>query len=75
MTDKDQGYFDLKMMVFLWFKDGVTLRDRRMAQMDIYQGLQSTPVDVRGVKVRATLEIDPSMRPWQKASAIFFTAM
>ena len=27
MTDKDQGYFDLKMMVFLWFKDGVTLRD------------------------------------------------
>ena len=75
MTDKDQGYFDLKMIVFLWFKDGVTLRDRRMAQMDIYQALQSTPVDVRGVKVRATLEIDPSKRPWQKASAIFFTAM
>ena len=44
-----------------------------MAQMDIYHALQSTPVEVRGVKVRATLEIDPAKRPWQKASAIFFT--
>ena len=60
MTDKDQGYFDLKMMVFLWFKDGVTLRDRRMALMDTHQALQRTPVEVRGAKVRATLEIDPS---------------
>ena len=75
MTDKDQGYFDLKMMVFLCFKDGVTLRDRRIPQMDIYQALQSTPVEIRGVKVRAMLELDPSKRPWQKASAIFFSSM
>ena len=75
MIDKDQGYFDLKMLVFLWFKEGVTLRDRRMAQMDIYHALQSTPVEIGGVNVRATLEIDPSKRPWQKATAIFFTTM
>ena len=62
MTAKDQGYFDLKMMVFLWFKERVTLRDRRIAQTAIYQALHSTPVEVRGAKVRATLEIDPSKR-------------
>ena len=31
-TDKDQVNFDLKMMVFLWFKSEVTQRDRKMAQ-------------------------------------------
>ena len=24
LTDRDQGYFDTKMMVFLWFKESVT---------------------------------------------------
>ena len=31
MTNKDQGNFDLKMMVFLWFKSEFTSRDRKMA--------------------------------------------
>ena len=43
--------------------------------MDINQALQTSPVEIRGETVRATLEIDPSKRPWQKATAIFFTVM
>ena len=35
LTDKDQENFDLKMMVFLWFKNEATIRDRKMAQLDI----------------------------------------
>ena len=75
MIAKGQGFFELKMAVFLWFKEGVTLRDRRLAQMDIGQALLTSPVEVRGVKIRATLEVDPIKRPWQKATAIFFATM
>ena len=57
MTDKDQENFDLKMMVFLWFKSEVTTRDRKMAQLDISQYLQSTPIVFGGEKIRATLEL------------------
>ena len=75
MIAKGQGFFELKMAVFLWFKEGVTLRDRRLAQMDIGQALLTSPVEVRGVNIRATLEVDPIKRPWQKATAIFFATM
>ena len=64
LTDKDQGYFDLETVVFLWFKDGITLRDRRMAQMDIYRALQSTPVEVRGVKVRSLWLFPDTVLTW-----------
>ena len=46
-----------------------------MAQLDISQSLQSTPIVIGGEKIRATLEIDPVERPWNNASAIFFTIM
>ena len=71
LTDKDQGKFDLKMMVFLWFLSEVTTRDRKLAQWDISQSLQSTLVVIGGEKICATLEIDPVKRQWNKASAIF----
>ena len=34
MISKDQGFFEIKMAVFLWFKEDVTLCNRRLAQMD-----------------------------------------
>ena len=43
--------------------------------MDISQSLQRTPIEIGGEKIRATLEIDLVKRPWNKASAIFFTIM
>ena len=46
-----------------------------MALLDISQSLQRTLVENGGEKSRATLEIDPVKRPWNKASAIFFTIM
>ena len=63
------------MMVFLWFKSEVTPRDRKMAQLGISQSLQNTPIVIGGEQFRATLEIDPVKRPWNKASAILFTIM
>ena len=48
LTDKDQGNFDLKMMVFMWFKSEVTQRDREMAQLDISQSLQNTSIVIGG---------------------------
>ena len=75
LTDKDQGNFDLKMMVFPWFKNEVTPKDRKMAQLDVSHSLQRTPIVIGGEKIRATLEIDPAKRPWNKDSAIFFTIM
>ena len=75
MIAKNQGFFEIKWQSFLWFKEDVTLRDRRLAQMDIGQALLISLVEVRGVKIRATLEDDPAKRPWQKATAIYFTTM
>ena len=46
-----------------------------MAQLDISQSLQRTPIEIGGENIRATLEVDPVKRPWNKASAIFFTIM
>ena len=45
-----------------------------MAQLNISQSMQSTPTVIGGAN-RATLEIDPVKRPWNKASAMFFTIM
>ena len=50
LSDKDQVNFDLKMMVFLWIKSEVTPRDRKMAQLDISQSLQNSPVVIGGEK-------------------------
>ena len=48
------------------------MRDRRLAQLDIYQALQTLLFEIRRQTVRATLEIDPSKRQWQNATAIYF---
>ena len=37
--------------------------------------MQRTPIVIGGEQIRATLETDPAKRPWNKASAIFFTIM
>ena len=39
LTDRDQGNIDTKMMVFLWFKDGVTRMVRKKVQLDLQQSL------------------------------------
>ena len=46
-----------------------------MAQLDISQSLERTPIEIGGEKICATLEIDLVKRPCNKASAIFFTIM
>ena len=43
LTDSDQGIFDTKMMVFLWFKEEVTPVMRKKVLNDIQQGLTSDP--------------------------------
>ena len=43
LTDRDQGNFDVKMMTFLWFHDGVTPHDRKRVQPDLQQALVRTP--------------------------------
>ena len=40
LTDKDQGNFDLKLMVLLWYNSEVTPKDRKMDQLEISQSLQ-----------------------------------
>ena len=42
---------------------------------DIQQGLTNQPLPFEGVNVRATLELDPVKRPWNKARAIFVGVM
>ena len=55
MTDRDPGFFDTKMMAFLWFKEGVTPMVRTRALNDIQQGLTLQPLPFKGVNVRATI--------------------
>ena len=43
---------------------------RKKALNDIQQGLPSDPLPFKGVNVRATLELDPVKRPWNRAQAI-----
>ena len=72
MTDRDQGIFDIKMMmVFLWFKEVVTPMVRKKVLNDIQHGLTIQPLPFKGANVRATLELDPVKRPWNKAQANF----
>ena len=73
MIDRDQGNFDFKMMVFLWFSDGVILREHKRVQTDIQQSVNARPVTTRDCNVRATIEIELVWRPWDKAQAIFLT--
>ena len=37
LIDRDQGIFDTKMMVFLWFEEEVTLMVRKRVQNDLQQ--------------------------------------
>ena len=70
-----QGNFFFKMMIFLWFKNGVTPQDRECVQLDLQQALVCQPISIKGVHVRATLELVSEKRPWNKAQAIFICAM
>ena len=45
LTDRDQGIFDTKMMVFRWFKDGVTPMARKRVQ-----DLTNLPLPFKGAK-------------------------
>ena len=75
LTDRDQGTFDTKMMVFLWFKEGVTPMMGKKVLNDVQQGLTNQPLPIKGVNVRATIELDPVTRPWNKAQAISIGVM
>ena len=75
LTDRDQGNFDIKMMTFLWFNDGVTSHDRKRVQLDIQQTLARTPVEIKEDFVTATLELAPDKRPRNEAQAIFWCTM
>ena len=75
MTDRDQGNFEFKMMVFLWFNEDVNLRERKRVQLDIQQALIRSPVEIHGGIVRATLDISLDKRLWTKAQAVFLCAM
>ena len=68
LTDSDQGIFDTKMMVFLWFKEGGHSHDAQ-------ERAECNPLSFKGVNIRATLELDPIKRPWNKAQAIFIGVM
>ena len=61
-TDRDQGNFDTKMMIFSWF-DKVASYERKRVQLDLQQSLASQPIPIKGVVARATLEVDPEKRP------------
>ena len=63
LPDRDQGNFDIMMMVFLWFNDGVTPMIRERVQLDLQQSLASAPMKFRDVNVGATLELNPEKRP------------
>ena len=75
LTDRDQGNFDTKMMVFLWFKEEVASMVRKRVQLDLQQVLTNQPLPFKGANVRATLKFDPVKRSWNKAQAIFTGAM
>ena len=44
---------------------------RKKVLNDIQQGLTIQPLPFKGADVRATLELDPVKRPWNKAQAFF----
>ena len=71
LTDRDQGNFDIKMMTFLWFNEGVTPHEPKRVQLDIQQALVRTSVRIMEDIVRGTLETGPDKRPWNKAQAVF----
>ena len=74
-TDKDQGNFDIKMMTFLWFDQKVAPYQRKRVQLISNKQLASVPIRIKEADVRATLELDPEERPWNKAQAIFVCKM
>ena len=71
LTDRDQGNFDTRMMVFLWFKEVVTPMVCKRVRLDFQHDLTNQPLPLKRTNVRATLELDPVKRPWNKAQAIF----
>ena len=71
MTDRNQGIFDTKMVVFLHFKEEVTPMVSEKALNDMQQDKTLQPLPFKGVNVRATLELDPVKRPWNEAQVIF----
>ena len=48
---------------------------RKKVLNDIQHGLTSNPLSFKGVNIRATLELDPIKRPWNKAQVIFIGVM
>ena len=44
LTDCDQGNIDTKMMVFLWFKEGVTPMVRKKVQLDLQRCSAGRPL-------------------------------
>ena len=48
---------------------------RKKVLNDIQHGLTSNPLSFKGVNIRATLELYPIKRLWNKAQAIFFGVM
>ena len=70
LAARDQGNIDIKMMVFLWFKEVVTSMVRNRVQLDLQQALAIAPIKFRDVNVRTTLELQTEKRPWNKAQAI-----
>ena len=74
LTDRDQGNFDIKIMVFLWFNESVTPHERKRVQLDIQRALAQTLVKIKVDFVRATLDTAPDKRPWNRAQAIFLSA-
>ena len=63
LTVGDQGKVDIKMMVFMWFKEEVTPLVRERVQLDLQQALVNAPIKFRDVSLRAILELDPEKRP------------
>ena len=74
LTDCDQGHFDTKMMALLWFTEGVSPTIRRRVQY-LQHNLSNQPLPFKGANARASLELDPVERPWNKAQAVFIGVM
>ena len=60
LTDRDQGNFDTKIMVFLWFKEEVTPMVRKRFQLDLQQDFTNHPLPFKLAIAMATLELDPA---------------
>ena len=48
---------------------------RKKVLNDIQHALTSNPLSFKGVNIRASLELDPMKRPWNKAQATFIGVM